>query len=402
MSLEKGRKNIIYLGFAISEELQRKVDQVDSLPHYATNNFSWSFIRALKCGFDDVDIISSAEIRNFPAGKKVLFYTKRFSKDGFKGLFIGFINVIILKHLSRFANIFTHANNFLRNQNNGILILHGTHTPFMMYAIWLKFYRNYRIAIVLTDEHGLYVSSDGFIGVLLRRIDVYLMSLFIRKFDYYVCLSNSFVEKYNLKKALVIPGILNSRLPLKDKSLDDFNDEKFVILFAGGLNKQNGVDMLLEAGFLLKSKEILLCFLGRGELLSDILKAEQKNPQIKYLGVKVGDELAEDFFKADLLINPRPNDKEYTKTSFPSKLIEYMATGIPSLTTRLAGIPDEIEDCFFYIDDVNPSGIADSIDELYKVDIRTRVQVGQRAKERVKSFYSEEAVGEKIYYFLNN
>lgn len=41
-----------------------------------------------------------------------------------------------------------------------------------------------------------------------------------------------------------------------------------------------------------------------------------------------------------LLITRDPNE-DYVRYSFPSKLIEYMATGTPVITTRLPGIPEE-------------------------------------------------------------
>ena len=42
-------------------------------------------------------------------------------------------------------------------------------------------------------------------------------------------------------------------------------------------------------------------------------------------------------------MNPRSADAEYTKYSFPSKTIEYLATGVPVVMNRLPGIPEEYE-----------------------------------------------------------
>ena len=42
---------------------------------------------------------------------------------------------------------------------------------------------------------------------------------------------------------------------------------------------------------------------------------------------------------ADVLVNPRPNNEEYTKYSFPSKNIEYLMTGKPVVAYMLDGMP---------------------------------------------------------------
>ena len=46
---------------------------------------------------------------------------------------------------------------------------------------------------------------------------------------------------------------------------------------------------------------------------------------------------------ADVLVNPRLNEGEYTKYSFPSKTMEYLSTGRPVVCYKLDGIPDEYD-----------------------------------------------------------
>jgi len=47
--------------------------------------------------------------------------------------------------------------------------------------------------------------------------------------------------------------------------------------------------------------------------------------------------------------------------SFPSKLIEYMASATPVLTTRLPGIPPEYEPYVYWIEDDSVEGIEHSL-----------------------------------------
>ena len=38
-------------------------------------------------------------------------------------------------------------------------------------------------------------------------------------------------------------------------------------------------------------------------------------------------------------VNPRQNNEEFTKYSFPSKTMEYLASGVPVVAYKLDGIP---------------------------------------------------------------
>ena len=62
--------------------------------------------------------------------------------------------------------------------------------------------------------------------------------------------------------------------------------------------------------------------------------------------------------EASLLINPRPTHEEFTKYSFPSKNMEYMASGTPVLTTKLPGMPADYYPYVFLVNDESAEGMA--------------------------------------------
>ena len=75
----------------------------------------------------------------------------------------------------------------------------------------------------------------------------------------------------------------------------------------------------------------------------------KNNEKIKYFGVIDFESILLRQKNTDLLINPRPSIDEYTKYSFPSKIMEYMASGTPVLTTKLSGIPMEYYDYYILL-----------------------------------------------------
>ena len=62
-------------------------------------------------------------------------------------------------------------------------------------------------------------------------------------------------------------------------------------------------------------------------------------------------------------MNPRFTGAEYTLYSFPSKNIEYMVSGTPVITTRLAGIPDDYYPYVFVFEEEINENINDEDDE---------------------------------------
>ena len=80
---------------------------------------------------------------------------------------------------------------------------------------------------------------------------------------------------------------------------------------------------------------------GSGDYVSELESVCRENGNVKYVGVKLIQEILTTQMKVTLLVNPRPTDQEFTKYSFLSKNMEYMAFGTPFLTTKLPGMPVE-------------------------------------------------------------
>lgn len=400
--MTKCKEAVIYLGFAIPDSTVEIIRKVDKNPHIATENFSWSVVGSLSSSFENVFVLSTPEVRNYPAAKKIFFTTQKFCKNKIIGKVMGFINIILLKHLSRFLISFFQLGFGLRKMKFSFILVHGTHTPFMISALLLGKIMKTSTIILLTDEHGKMVSNDGKLGVILRKIDTYLMKYLINKFDGFILLSPIFLKKFRIKNYFVQPGILNKSLSTDLSTATRVRNDVncFRVVFAGGLNHNNGVDRLLDSINYIQDKKISLYFYGSGELVNQILIESKKDNRIVYGGLLYGSNLAEALLSADLLINPRPISEEYSKTSFPSKLIDYMATGVCTLTTKIVSIPAEISDYLFFIEGEDSISIAKAIIKTKQIPLETRISYGEQAKKHITELYSEESFGKKTYQLL--
>ena len=76
--------------------------------------------------------------------------------------------------------------------------------------------------------------------------------------------------------------------------------------------------------------------------------------------------------KATILINPRKNEGEYVKYSFPSKTIEYLLARKPVIMHRLPGVPDEYYKYVYAPDENSENGLQDVIRKVLNMDMQER------------------------------
>ena len=160
--------------------------------------------------------------------------------------------------------------------------------------------------------------------------------------DKYIVLTESMKHDLNTENFLVMEGIAP-----EFKEFSYVNRDKRIVLYAGTLNKRYGIMDLVEAFSIAsaKNKDLELHIYGYGDSVSEINAACKTNPAVKYFGNINSDELKDRISDADVLVNPRKNNEEFTKYSFPSKNLDYLSYGIPFIGYRLDGVPIEYYSC---------------------------------------------------------
>lgn len=181
---------------------------------------------------------------------------------------------------------------------------------------------------------------------------------------------------------------------------DSCKNEKRTILYAGTLMEKYGIKMLVDAFIKASMKDTQLVIYGNGPY-ADQLKELESVYDIQYRGLAPNDVVVNEEKKATLLINPRPTHEEYTKYSFPSKNMEYMATGTPLLTTRLPGIPAEYKDFIFYFNDESVDGFAETITQVMALSDNELSMKGESAKYFVLNQKNNKTQAGRILSLIN-
>lgn len=399
--------NVLWLGFSVPENLANYLFSVDPLPSVQTHKFGWSFVRALRIAFGKVILVSACPVQNFPLVSRIIFHGGSFSAYGINGVMIGFVNILLLKHFTRLMTCIITVLPLIKRENINWIFIHGLHSPYLVFGLLTRLF-GCRMAVVMTDSPGVMLATDGWLVRMMKIIDTWFIKKVLRHADAVFALAPDLVRRMAPgRPELVFPGILESTIETHFCTVEPTSvssvTRPFTIVYAGSLNQSYGVDLLIQAVQSLSPRvSVCLKLFGRGDQELRIRQLASKDSRIIYGGFLDTATLIPELCAADILINPRPTREIFATQSFPSKLIEYLATGRPVLTTRITSIPDALKEHFYYIEDETAEGINLAICAVMKVSALDRTKHGYGAQLFVQSNYSEAAFGQRIFEFINS
>ena len=231
--------------------------------------------------------------------------------------------------------------------------------------------------------------------LFLKKIDSYIQKKLFISVDSYVFLTEFMKPHFDLhdKKSIVIEGIYNQNLKFAEK-IEDYIEKKNVILYTGTLDKRYGMQDLLSAFEGIPNAELWIC--GDGDLRDTIKSMISSGYNIKYFGHVAQDEVTKLQKQAKVLVNPRSSLGEYTKYSFPSKTIEYLASGTPCVMRKLPGIPSDYDKYIFYTKDDTVQALRDSLCDVLSKPLFELNEFGRKAADFIKSNKNSRIQAEKI------
>lgn len=196
------------------------------------------------------------------------------------------------------------------------------------------------------------------------------------------------------KPHLVFAGIVEE--PKSEKRLYPAGS---YLYFGGALLARYGVLNLLEA-YNETQPDYDLVIAGHetsNEQFEILLK---KNPRIHFLGQVSKMENYDLESHAALLINPRPYDSKLDQESIPSKLLEYLATSSPIVSTLHSALQKEFPTDVNWLSDSSETGIKEFF--LSHLDHEKRfVNIRENnGKKKVVTQYGLEAIGKEVHAFL--
>lgn len=317
----------------------------------AANTFQQRLIAGLKEQDISLEVVSAPFIGPWPTAYKDKMFKGFEAGESVENIqYVHFNNIWGYRNISRTAVLKTCVKNFVQNSKNEkrAIIVYCPHTPFLEAAVYGKqLKKSVHIHMVVPDlPQYMNLSKKAHpIYDFFKKIDIKQMERLVEEVDSFTLLTKHMAEKLKVgdRPYTIVEGITDIRGSVPPKK------ERFGknIAYAGKLVEAFGVRRLLEAFEMIDDPEAALHICGGGELSAFVENMCQMDPRIHYYGVVPAEKAHEILQGADVLVNPRQNDSEYTKYSFPSKNIEYLMTGNAVVAYMLDGMPEVYREFLF-------------------------------------------------------
>lgn len=359
--------------------------------------WDYSMASALKKKMgDDFYAISFPPVSTFPSGKCIRFKGRNIvDENGFSIYFPPTLNLPFLKQWCQMRAIKKRLAKICReNKGEDIVIL--THCIYLQSAKpSFKVRKKYgaRVYTIVPDlpDHATSVAFNGH-SFLKRIYSSYskMSKKLSRDFDGYVCFSEPQMEYLNKDKPhIVMEGFIDTTM-IEAVSSSERHPNR--IVYAGGLMYRYGIKELVDGFIKASIPDAELYIYGKGEAEEYIKGKEEKG--VYYGGCLSREEVIAQEKSAFILVNPRPTKDEYSRCSFPSKLMEYMATGTPVLTSKLGCIGEEYFDKLSFIEEVSADGVAAALQKCFvqKDELLSRAKIAEKYIKECKNVDSQAGV----------
>ena len=265
-----------------------------------------------------------------------------------------------------------------------IVMVYAIYAPFLKAVVDVKKKCPSVKVLLIVPDLPEYMRSKASWGIkFLKSIQQMFLNQWYNSVDYYVLLSKHMIERLPIgnKPWTVIEGIFNKGKD--DVSVVKEKSETKVILYSGTLARRYGIMNLVQAFMDISNPTCCLMICGEGETKGEIMLSARKDKRIIYKGLLPRHEILALQKQADLLVNPRTPEGVFTRYSFPSKTMEYLASGTPTLLYRLPGIPEEYFDYCFVVEGLGVEALRVKMEKVLSLSREELHMIGKRARNFV-------------------
>lgn len=369
---------------------------------FAAHNLHKALFQGFIENGQEIDILNAPHLGSFPPYYKTPFVPSyKSEKERLNSL--SYLNVSYIKRWDIKRRMRKEMWQWCEKTKGEKVIFFYNFTALTLLPELKHKFKDVKACLLVTDLPE-YMAADNY---FLTRLNKKISSIFSSKdkshFDYidgYVLLAPRMSERLpiNGKPWIQVEGIYN---PENDQISVEKAKEK-VILYTGNLGKRYGILELLDAFHQIDNNNYRLWICGNGDGLNDIKEYEKIDSRIKYLGLFSRSEVIKLQKQATVLVNPRHSCDEYTIYSFPSKTMEYMASGTPTLMSHLKSIPNNYDDYLFYFDDESVDGYSKRIVEICEKSQEELNEFGEKASQFIMQYKTPKPQVEKIISFIRS
>jgi glycosyltransferase involved in cell wall biosynthesis len=367
---------VIWIGSVFSDELVLRNVAISP----AGNKWQLNFIIALNSIGIKVINIGHCPERVFPFGK--IFVNKRntLTPDTIKLICSSYVNLPILRiiGLNILGTVKLACTLNKTKEKPAYLIGYNSYSYNIIPLLFAKYVKRIKWISLVADP--MYNNSNK-------------INPFNQLADAKVFLSYKLFKESTSKQQIHFDGGISKAIEL-NRNL--FKSKEKVILYTGLIAQHTGIELLIRAFLLCKSRNTKLVISGKGnnELLNQTLKT---NTNIIFLGMVDEQKLASLYSDAFLFINPRLIGEKTNASNFPSKILDYLSFCKPVVSTYTDGIHPVYKEIVQFVYSDNPQELSDKIDEIISWDEEDYI----RNSDKIKTFIEMNKEWSKVIAAFN-
>lgn len=344
-------KDVYYVGFYDSP----KAGDVKRNIHLAGANKMTYIISAIEKCDKNVNIISASQslenkickntIKKI-SDKTTLFLPFCFGRSGNIKRFLNFIAIRIQLLYLLIFGVKKDAN---------VIVYHSL--AYMKTIGFAKKIKKFRLILEVEEIYGDVLKSEKTVKKELK---------YFKLADKYIFPTELLNKKINITKKPYV--IIHGTYKCEEECYESFDDDKIHVVYSGTFDpRKGGGSAAAAAGWLPENYHVHIIGFGNHEDTENIKRIiVDTNNKSKATVTYDGQFLGEDYIcflqKCHIGMSTQNPDADFNETSFPSKILSYMANGLRVVSIRIPAIESsDVGRDIYYYDKQTPKKIAEAI-----------------------------------------
>ena len=330
---------------------------------------------------DTLDIINYYPIGSYPRQVKKLYVPGEKSDHYIR---IPSINIPLIKQAFYNYRVKKAIRSWVRGlkEAQGMIVMYDLLRPYLTALTCTTLPNNVRTFSIVADlpnEYGYKKHETGLRAKIKQRQGYQNMEM-VSQLSFLGLLTKQMAIplKRSDDSFTVIEGFSNSA-----RFFCPLDTDNKVVLYTGVVSTEYSIDVLLEAFTRLSSNDYKLWICGSGPSVSLVKEYANRDQRIIYKGYLSQKDISHLQAEASVLVNPRQNTGEFTKYSFPSKIIEYLSTARPIIAYKLDGIPDDYYDFLIAPKDNSVNELSNVLQQVLLMPLEEKRKLGLRGRSFV-------------------
>jgi glycosyltransferase involved in cell wall biosynthesis len=218
-----------------------------------------------------------------------------------------------------------------------------------------------------------------------------------RHYHRYISLNDALLKVYGVaqRPACFVPGLVETPEGASRHPRPYF-------FFSGALYARYGIGEMIRGFLNLNLKDVDLMIAGHGPEASFVETMAHQHRNIKFLGLLSPKEVSKFQAGAFANVNPRPLDAALDAVSIPSKVLDYLSTGVPTITTEHPFIKATFGETCTWIEEASVLGIQVAMKRFIEGDYGMHQANALKAQKLVFHLMSTTQVGQRLFAWIND